>query len=246
MSDDWMPTIKLKLTRDQFERLPRHPAYKYERIDGITYISPWPRHAHATLQLSRFRAADEVPARLTLRPATAADIEALIPIQQGAFAHEQPYGSMSDADAQRAIEKSLRGVFAGLFGPLAAPASLLAVEDGQIIGAILITLLPGGDRAEHESYEWFEPAPSDLWATRQGQPHLTWIFVRRLEQGTGVGTFLLRHTVRALKRQRYRSLWSTFLIGNDSSLRWHWRNGFELAENIFSKRRLRRQATGRH
>jgi hypothetical protein len=34
---------------------------------------------------------------------------------------------------------------------------------------------------------------------------------------------------------------STFLQGNDSSLLWHWRNGFELLENPGSRRRMQRQ-----
>ncbi|HZZ80074.1 MAG TPA: hypothetical protein VFE62_16290, partial [Gemmataceae bacterium] len=104
MSDSWMPTLKLKLSRTQFERLPRHPAYKYELIDGITYISAWPRQAHAVLNLRRFRPAADAMAKLTLRPATASDIEALVPVMAGAFGDIQPYASLSDADADRSIE----------------------------------------------------------------------------------------------------------------------------------------------
>ncbi len=244
MSDSWMPTLKLKLSRNQHKRLPRHPAYKYELIDGITYISAWPRQAHAILNLRRFRATADAMAKVTLRAATASDIDAMVPVMAGAFGHIQPYASLSDIEADRSIEKSLRDAFGGVHGPLIAPASVVAVDESRILGAILITLLPGGDPAEHESYAWQESAPLDLWKRRAGQPHLTWIFVRRLEQGIGVGTRLLQHAVRALKREGYRSLWSTFLIGNESSLRWHWRNGFDLAENAFSKRRIRRELRG--
>ena len=86
---------------------------------------------------------------------------------------------------------------------------------------------------------WHDPPPPDLWEKRQGQPHLTWIFVQRFEQGDGIGTQLLRQAVRVLKKQAYTTLWSTFMIGNDSSMRWHWRTGFELLPNMLSKRRLR-------
>jgi hypothetical protein len=43
-----------------------------------------------------------------------------------------------------------------------------------------------------------------------------------------------------LTRQGYRTLWTTFLIGNEITTLWHWRNGFELLPTMFSKRRLRR------
>ena len=34
MSDVWMPTFKMKLTREEFDRLPLHPSYKYELIEA--------------------------------------------------------------------------------------------------------------------------------------------------------------------------------------------------------------------
>jgi ribosomal protein S18 acetylase RimI-like enzyme len=244
MSDEWMPTLKLKLSRQEFEQLPRHPAYKYELLEGVTHIAPWPRHCHAQLRLTRFRVPAGAAAETTLRPATSADIDALTPLLVGAFAHAQPFGSLSQADARNAAEKSLRAVFAGNDGPLAERASFVALDGDKIVGAILTTLLPGGTSADWDSYQWSEPAPPDLWAKRNGQPHLTWIFVKRWSQGTGIGTRLLQQTVRVLKKQGYATLWSTFLVGNDSSMRWHWRNGFELAENLLSKRRMRRELEG--
>ena len=36
MCDEWMPTIKLALTPEQFRQLPRNPAYHYEYLDGQT------------------------------------------------------------------------------------------------------------------------------------------------------------------------------------------------------------------
>jgi GNAT superfamily N-acetyltransferase len=115
------------------------------------------------------------------------------------------------------------------------------MEEDKVVGAILVTLLPGGDAADWEAMHWNETPPPDLWEHGQGQPHLTWIFVRRWNQGTGVGTQLLQQAVRVLKKQRYKTLWTTFLIGNDSTLLWHWRNGFELLPGMFSKRRMRRE-----
>jgi predicted N-acetyltransferase YhbS len=241
MSDEWMPTLKLKLSRQEYEQLPRHPAFRYELLEGMTLISPWPRHCHAQLRLRRFRVPAGAAAQMPLRQATPADLEALIPILVNAFADAQPFGSLNEADARRAAEKSLRDVFAGSEGPFAEPASFVALDNERIVGAIMITFIPGGDPTDWDSYQWREPAPPDLWTKREGQPHLTWIFVKKFSQGTGIGTRLLQEAVCALKKQGYGSLWSTFLLGNDSSMRWHWRNRFELAENLLSKRRMRRE-----
>ena len=244
MSDEWMPTLKLELPRADFDRLPRHPAYKYELIEGVTWISPWPRHGHAQLKLSRFRADVGDVAQASLRPTQADDGETLVPIFQGAFGHLQPYGSLDDETAKHAAEKSLQRTFGGEDGPLVLPASFVAIEKDKIAGAILITLLPGGDEADWNAMHWNESPPPDLWGQGRGQPHLTWIFVRRWTQGHGVGTRLLKQAVRVLKKQGYKTLWTTFLIGNDSTLLWHWRNGFELLPGIFSKRRMRRELKG--
>jgi len=239
MSDAWMPSLKLNLTCEEFETLPRHPAFKYELIAGVTYISPWPRYAHATLRLRRFRAAKDDLGNATLRIVESSDLAALTPIFRSAFARQQPFASLPDEVAANAAEKSLRFTFDGNDGPRAEHASFVALHNDKIVGAILITLLPGGDDCDWGSLHWHDPPPSDLWEKGEGQPHLTWIFVQHFEQGDGIGTQLLQRAVRALKKQGYATLWTTFMIGNDSSMRWHWRNGFELLPNGLSKRRLR-------
>ena len=86
-----------------------------------------------------------------------------------------------------------------------------------------------------------EPPPPDCFQKRLGIPHLTWIFVDPIVQGYGVGTALLSALVNRLLDMGYDRLSSTFLQGNDSSLLWHWRNGFELLENPGSRRRMQRQ-----
>jgi L-amino acid N-acyltransferase YncA len=68
---------------------------------------------------------------------------------------------------------------------------------------------------------------------------LTWIFVSPQRAGHGVGTALLAAAVGALRTMGYTELVSTFLRGNDSSMLWHWRNGFELLAYPGSPRRVR-------
>ena len=126
-------------------------------------------------------------------------------------------------------------------GPWIEPASFVAVDRpaGQIVGVILLTLLPGGDPCSWDSFYWGEaPPPPDLLARRAGQPHLTWIFVSPMEAGTGIGSLLLARCVRALRELGYADLWSTFVVGNDSSLLWHWRSGFRLLPYPSSRRRM--------
>ena len=59
-------------------------------------------------------------------------------------------------------------------------------------------------------------------------PHLTWIFVNPWTARQGVGSALLDAVVRGLRSEGYDRLGSSFLLGNDSSTLWHWRNGFRL------------------
>ena len=96
------------------------------------------------------------------------------------------------------------------------------------VGAILVTLLPETDPCTWDSFHWKEPPPPDALARHLGRPHLTWIFVSPFYAGQGIGTLLLSAVVKALLDLGYAQLASTFLIGNDSSMLWHWRNGFRL------------------
>jgi len=47
---------------------------------------------------------------------------------------------------------------------------------------------------------------------------------------------LLDMAVQALLRLGYKELTSTFIIGNESSMLWHWRAGFKLPEQPWSMR----------
>jgi GNAT superfamily N-acetyltransferase len=95
----------------------------------------------------------------------------------------------------------------------------------------LITLLPAGDPTDVDNYYWRQPPPADCIANRQGRPHLTWIFVSPLEAGCGVGTALLDAAGNSLLDMGFTQLLTTFIYGNDSSMLWHWRNGFRLIKN---------------
>ena len=105
------------------------------------------------------------------------------------------------------------------------------------MGAILVTLLPEGILDNWRCYRWKDPPPSDAVERRLGCPHLTWVFVSPWEERRGVGTALLAASVRVLRELGYSQLASTFLLGNDSSTLWHWRNGFRLQPLYSAMRR---------
>jgi hypothetical protein len=103
---------------------------------------------------------------------------------------------------------------------------------------VLVTLLPEGDPCDPACYSWSQPPPPDCIARAQGQPHLTWIFVVPMTTGRGIGTTLLGWAVGELRRLGFTRLLTTFLLGNASSMLWHWRNGFELLASPDSFRSL--------
>jgi ribosomal protein S18 acetylase RimI-like enzyme len=241
MCDEWMPGIKLSLTHEQFRQLPRNSAYKYEYLQDTAYLTPRPKFFHAVLDLAPPAPKEQAPEDIRLRPFSPEDWPELEAVFAAAFDRLQPFGSLDDATRQRAAHESLRKTRTGGDGPLIEPASFVAVDvpTGRLAGAILITLLPEGDPADWESYYWREPAPADAVARRAGRAHLTWVLVSPWHSGAGVGSALLAAAAEALRATGFAHLFTTFLLGNDTSLLWHWRNGFRLLPYPGSRRRLR-------
>ncbi len=240
MCDEWMRPIQLPISIEQFHQLPRNPAYKYEYFDGQAWISPRPRFYHALLDLSVLEAGplDWIDPHVSVRPLEASDWDDLAGLFSAAFHYREPFSALDDQQRAEAARQCLERTRTGSDGPLLEAACFQAFrpEGNRAIGAILITLVPGGDPTDLDSYVWNEPVPPDLIERRQGRPHLTWIFVHGFLVSRGVGTALLDAAGRALLQLGYRELASTFLLGNDSSMLWHWRNGFRLLTHPFSRR----------
>lgn len=232
MCDEWMPRLELPITFEQFQQLPRNAAYKYEYFDQRAWLNPRPRYYHALLDLEPLAEGplEGVSREAVLRPVRPDDWEGLAPLFSAAFERQQPFCGLDDKRALAAAHKSLNYTRDGGDGPWIEQASFVALEEenGSECGAILVTLLPDADPSGWGSYHWKEPPPADALAHRLGRPHLTWIFVSPFLAGHGIGTLLLSAAVRELRALGYRQLASTFLNGNDSSMLWHWRNGFRL------------------
>lgn len=240
MCDEWMSVIKLPMTIDQFHRLPRNPAYKYEYLDGMAWLSPRPKYYRALLDLDVRTAPLEGAHRtVVVRPLVESDWEDLEGPFAGAFRSRPPFSELDDEPRLQAARKALAFTRNGGDGPWVERASFVAASaDGERpLGALLVTLLPLADLTDWDSYHWPEPPPPDAIERRLGRPHLTWIFVSPLHSGQGIGTALLAATVQALRDLGFTELASTFMLGNDSSMLWHWRCGFRLLPYPGSYRR---------
>jgi GNAT superfamily N-acetyltransferase len=224
MCDHWMPLVKLTLSVEQFEQLPRNGAYKYEYVDGKAYLSPRPRHYHALLDLQPRTANVEA----SILAVDADELMKLVPLFATSFQIIQPFGSLDDRTRLCAAREALARVLSGDDGPFIQRASFKAVEQNETVGAILVTLLPDGDPCDHNSYLWQTRPPAGCIEKRLGRPHLTWIFVTPGRSGHGIGTALLAAATNELFEMGFTQLLSTFMAGNESSMLWHCRNGFQL------------------
>ncbi len=248
MCDEWMPTVELPLTWEQFHQLPRNAGYKYEYLEGKALLTPRAKHYHALLDLRLFRPSGQEPEpEVTLRPMIVDDFLPLEVPFKAAFHRIQPFGSLDDAMQREAAHQCLQRTRIGGDGPWIEQASFVALNpEGEPCGAILITLLPAGEPDEWDSYYWHTPPPADSIAQRRGRPHLTWIFVAPRSAGYSVGSALLAAAVQALVGLRYDQLATTFMLGNESSMLWHWRNGFQLLSYPGSRRRVRERYRDAH
>jgi GNAT superfamily N-acetyltransferase len=231
-----MPWLQLELSPLEFQQLPRSAAYKYHYQGGAAWLNPRPRYYHALLDLRAAR--PPVDDSALIRPIQLDDLDALMDVFADAFRAQQPFAGLSEPARRMAAQRSLEQVLAGGDGPWIEQASFLARDpEGYCLGGIFITLLPLKDPTDFDSWSWDGPPPPGAIEQRLGRPHLTWIFVASASAGQGVGSALLNSSVAALRELGYEELLTTFMLGNDSSMLWHWRMGFRLLAYPGSTRR---------
>ena len=180
-----------------------------------------------------------VEEEVAICPLQAGEIMSLANLFAATFHSIQPYGCLDDKTRLRAAKEALARVQAGGDGPFIERASFVARGKEELVGAILITLLPDGDPCDYESYEWKDSPPPDCIERCVGRPHLTWVFVSPQHAGHGTGTALLAAAVAQLLAMGFTHLLSTFMAGNESSMLWHWRNGFQLLAHPGSYRLMK-------
>jgi len=216
MLGDWFRCLEFPISFAEFERLPRHPAYKYEYLGGRAVLTPRPRYQRAMLRLAAFSPPtlqSSLLATVTFRPLQPGDWTCLPDLVAAAFRNVPPLAALSQDLRFTAAQECVQRTRAGGDGLLVESACFVAAnpdEARRLEGAILITLIPRRDQDA-------ETAPG---------PHLTWILVHPWRFGQGLGSTLLASAATVLRGLGYLDLASTLLVGNERSALWHWRNGF--------------------
>ena len=242
MLDDWFPDVAFPIPIAGFHELPKHPAYKWEYWDGQARLSARPKFAHCLLAFDDWPGADEPLGRrdqeFVFRPLAEGDRDRLPSLLAAAFHRVPPFSQLERGRAVEAARDCLDRTRAGEDGPPLDAASLVAVAGERIVGGMIVTLMSGAD--PEDPYTWWGRS-----AASGARPHLTWAFVSPRDARRGVGSALLGRVIDALRGLGYAELASTFLIGNESSALWHWRNGFRLMPGPDSLRAFRKAAADR-
>lgn len=224
--------VVLPISFDEFLRLPRNAAYKYEYFDGRAVLTARPKSFSCVRDLSPVAADPRRP--VEVRPLPAAEIPGLTGPFLRSFRQIQPFGSLDNDAATAAAAECLEKTATGGDGPLIEAACFTAWDERHAerpAGAILVTLVPPAALTEPFWLPWKEP-PADAVARRLGVPHLTWVFVDSWQTRRGIGAALLAAAVNALREAGFTDLVSTFALDNAPGALWHWRHGFRLLPQL--------------
>src|SRR6266536_3567517 len=164
MSAEFFRSIKLALPIEQYRQLPRNAAFKYELIDGETWLTPRPRWYHAVLELKPFNVPASAGEDFLLRPLELADWDDLPRLFAAAFRTIQPFGSLDEDERLGAARHCLERTRSGSDGPLIGQACFVARARAEqhACGAILLTLVRDVDLTDpDERCLWGEPPPAD-------------------------------------------------------------------------------------
>jgi GNAT superfamily N-acetyltransferase len=186
------------MSLDDFLRLPRHPDWRYELIEGEALLSPRPRPL-------RFRRPTDVAVPGV--PVQDAEVRAvdggrdrddLVELLMDLWSDEDPYRSFEEdvrrEELRREVERSLE-------------------RPDELEGAV-VTKLRGLSGA--------------VLVMRSSPPALSWLSVRRGMRGRGLATALLSVVVDGLAARGEGELASYASVANVPSVRWHLACGFEL------------------
>lgn len=222
--------VELPLTIDEFHRLPRNPAYKYEYFGGRCVLTPRPKLFACARDLSPVVADPWEPVEVRHLPA--AEAPGLAGLFAATLRRTQPFESLDREAADAALAATFNKTLSGEDGPLVEAACFRAVDPREgrrgDVGGVLVTLVPPDVLTVPFAGLWKTPPPADAVAKRLGVPHLTWVFVHPWEARHGIGAVLLAAVVDALRGLGFTDLASTFALDNGPSALWHWRHGFRL------------------
>lgn len=217
MLEEWFPQLELSLSWEEFLALPRHPASRYEYRGGLARITSHPRYLHCW----KLIATDNTPPQdlqdWSVRRLQDSDWSSLVHLFERSFAGTVPFVNCPRDVRLAAAETLLDRTRRGADGPLAEDVCTVAMSRtaGKLAGAMLVTRVP-----------------SKVFGCDPGEgtfvPHVTWIFVDPGESRRGLGRALLAKSMWQLAEAKQGRLFSTVLLGQQASMLWHWKVGFEL------------------
>lgn len=193
-----MKSQSIPMTIDEFHRMPHKLGWKYEYWGDAAHISP----SHTAIATTTMAVTPRpVSTDCLLRTPIFEDIPDLIPVYVASFADTIDYCDWESAKIEWAAQRNLTTFFDGERGePL--PASRVAIQQGEVVGAALIV-----ERVD-------------------GRPLLDLLFVAPHWQRRGIATALLAAALNALHAAGFEKLSSRYLLGNEQSRHWHQRSGF--------------------
>jgi len=186
-----------RLSRTEFDRLPRAVGWTYHYQDGVAVITP--RHAPQAA-VRNLASAGGVPDRSLVTPAPA-DLDALCTAFAAAFSGTPEYAGSRPDEVRRSGRDSLCTWLAGRRGE-PRPESRALLDDGRLRGAILLV------------------------QTRTG-PHVDLLFVSPTAQRRHCATRLMETAFALLRDAGCHTLTSSYDLNNRASRDFHWRLGFE-------------------
>lgn len=226
---------------ESYQRLPRHPAYKFEYWDGKLRIMPRWQSYSMFLELRPPEACfqgDDTGIAST-RPLVSSDWDVLPDVLADAFRDVPPLGMLGSRRRLWTARDWLGSTRDGGEGPLVETACVVAIgreESARVLGALLVTLMVGWTRSWYAGRRLAVPPPPPDLAEGREQPQITWVFVKPEASHQGVATALLAKATSSLWISGYRELASATDRGNDTSMAWHWRNRFFLLPHSRSVR----------
>jgi len=199
--------LKIKMDYESFCKLPRVPGYKSEYCDGEAVLVPRVKAVRLKYDLARtvqFKPFTHPNKVIEISPLESGDWSLLTAPMLSAFATTQPFKTMEVGEATAGVEKCLARTRNGQDGELMLDASIVARLEGNVVGAVIVTIV-------------------------EETPHLTWLFLEPRAQRRGWGTCLLQ-SVRSKLASDWSFLHSTARSDNVGALLWHWKLGFEILE----------------
>jgi len=216
-----MKSRKIKMTIEEFHRLPFRPAWKQEYYKGFLVETPRQAVAHATISIQPRL----VHSPVLLRSILAEDEQVLLPCFRAAFEDAFEFCDYTRENFEKAAMESLHRTFGDPAHPclqvsrvaLGPPESR---EANKPIGAALVVQLP------------------DHWVL------LDALFVTPEWQRRGIANALVAATLNELNEiGNCRGMVSRYFLGNLPSCAWHQRFGFKEEPDFLLARLYLRAAT---